>query len=221
MALINSIALGKASGKLGNVIFQSYQKKTVARQKNSTISTEPSDLQLKQQRAFLNNVRAFTYLEPFLQFWKPRDFPLLNKYQAFIKFTNSFYSRSIPTKGFLAVRALRNQSFGKVTTTELLKLELDEVVDNIASIKVSLKYLLSQPENEMLLCVLCQQVDNPEDPFPAIKTVYRNVEVRIEDWDRGFCLVEFDDINPNFIIAYTYNFGTFSDNLIFSEIIIN
>lgn len=66
MAHINSIALGKAHGKLGNVIFQSYKNKVIARQCNTSISSQPSEKQIQQRQKLKVAGLAYNYLSQFL-----------------------------------------------------------------------------------------------------------------------------------------------------------
>lgn len=66
MALINSIALGKVGGKLGNVIFQSYMGDVVARQLNTHMSVPPTSAQVAQRNKFGAAGAAYSYLASFL-----------------------------------------------------------------------------------------------------------------------------------------------------------
>lgn len=54
MAFYNSIALGTASGKLGNLIFQAYKKMKIVRQKNETTSNLNAPLRLHVKNKMKN-----------------------------------------------------------------------------------------------------------------------------------------------------------------------
>ena len=66
MAHINSIALGKVHGKLGNVIFQSYKRKVIARQLNMQITSPPSEAQITVRQKLKTSGLAYKYLADFL-----------------------------------------------------------------------------------------------------------------------------------------------------------
>ena len=65
MAIINAIAMGKASGKLGNVVFSYYNKQTIARQRNYTRTKQPSLAQLIAQSKLKTTAMAWNFCAGF------------------------------------------------------------------------------------------------------------------------------------------------------------
>ena len=58
MAFIKSVLFSGARNKIGNVILQTYNKKTIARSLNTSISVAPSAAQIAQRTKFQNNIGA-------------------------------------------------------------------------------------------------------------------------------------------------------------------
>lgn len=63
MATTNSIALGKASGSIGNVTFSAWKGISVAKQKPATVAQPPSDKRSMQQSAMRQVVAIYRLLQ--------------------------------------------------------------------------------------------------------------------------------------------------------------
>ena len=70
MAKYNSIALGKASGKLGNVIFQNYKKMKIVRALNTTTTNLDSPGRLSVKRKFKNLATLWLLFSEFFKYFK-------------------------------------------------------------------------------------------------------------------------------------------------------
>jgi hypothetical protein len=96
MAFYNSIALGTASGKLGNLTFQAYKKMKIVRQKNETTSNLNAPERLIVKRKLKNLTILWVVFKDFFKYFTLDKQFVESNYNLFVR---KFYS--IITSQFL------------------------------------------------------------------------------------------------------------------------
>jgi hypothetical protein len=122
MAKYNSIALGTASGKIGNLIFQAYNKMKIVRSKNTTTSNLNSPARLNVKWKFRNLTSMWlTFGEFFQKFTLSRKFQESN-YNLFIR---KFYE-IMTAQQFATQEIIYNnvQSYSEDNSSDFLWIEV-------------------------------------------------------------------------------------------------
>lgn len=218
MAIINSIAIGKASGKLGNIILQSYKGKTFARQRNETITTPPSPAQIDQQNKMFNCVRAMSFLMPFLIYFKARNQGTLSTYSYFVQLTSQFFTQFRALRGFQGLRQLAGLSFGNPNLLQITSIELIETLGVKTGVRVNFNTQIAQWEDNVEMYILCQNIFMSGGTYPINSIVTRSVTLTSQNWEDSRVDIEIEDFDTQNVVAYTRQYYSYSDNILFSEI---
>ena len=216
MAITNSISLGKARGKLGNVIFQTYFGRTIVRSLNTSISGDPSDSQVAARLRVANGSRSWNVLQSFLAYWKPLSCDNLSIYNCYVKFLNKYFTSNYPVKGFQAIRELSEANEGRSRIINITSIKKLLPEDMPMGLQINFETLAFQNEYDITLYILAQQIINPQSPSPTVIQIIRDVQISNTDWGNGYVWVEFEDIDIEFAIVYGRQANSYSDNILFS-----
>jgi len=218
MSIINSIALGKASGKLGNIVFQTYKGQTVARQKNDSISTEPTDLQIAQRNRMYNCGRSFQYLSNFLSSWKPRSAKGLSNASYYTKLVSQDFLSVRALRGFQAVRTLAEKNVGDSSFLDIKTISIIETLGVKTGVKIEFNYLAQQWEDNLTMNILCSNIVIVGGTMPINSTVMRDVPITLENVTAGFIDINIEDFDNQFVVAFCSQYYSYSDSLVFSPV---
>lgn len=218
MAIINSIGVGKGRGKIGNVIYQSYNGLTVMRQKNDVILTPPTDLQIAQQNKLFNCGRAYQFLANFLTYWKPRNFKGLSNSAVWTKLVSQEFLNTRALRGAQSVRALAEKAFGLSSFINIFEVSIVEALGVKTGIRVDFNSLTSQWEDNLTIYVHCSNVFMSGGTYPVVTSVMRDVPVTLEDVTAGYKIIDIEDFDTQFVVAYCTQYYSYSDCLYFSAI---
>lgn len=218
MAHINSIAIGKGSGKLGNIVFQSYNGKTYARQKNETISKAPTDAQLRQQNKMFNCARAGSFVLDFFRNYKASNQNGLSFSAYWAKLTSQDFTNFRALRGFQSVRQLAGKSFGNPYLIQITELEVFNSLAGVQYARIHFSPQLEQWEDNLQMYVMCTNIDNTNPFFPISSMVVRDQTVSVQDYENKYIDIEIEDFNIQFIIAYARQAYTYSCNFAFSNL---
>lgn len=218
MAIINSIALGKASGKLGNVIFQTYNKMTVARQKNDTISTEPTEAQVLNQNKLFNCGRACAFIKTFIMRYKQYNQGSLSFEAWFTKNAFKYFTNIRALRGFQGIRQLHGQSLGNAHIQELTNIELLFNAGLKVGVRVYFNNRFEQPEDNMIMYVICTNITQHGYFLPISDVRSANKLQTDQDWENSYIDILINDFDTQFVVAYSNQYYSYSDNMLFSQI---
>lgn len=126
MAIIKSVLFSGARKKIGNVILQTYNKKTIARSLNTSISVAPSAAQIAQRTKFKNNVGAYNFLKPFLSEIDGLCNKNETKLDAFVRIFNDILPSDEIMTPIQAADSLEGTNRGKGRLCEVDKLILGD-----------------------------------------------------------------------------------------------
>lgn len=211
MALVNSIALGKARGKLGNVVFQYYNRKSIARQKNDTISVAPTVAQVAIRYKVGHANTAFQWLAGFLSHFNTIECKSLTTWQWFFKLF-----KPLCADHQLVSSAYTLTSFLATTTGTAYEVQVQDITAHLT--------------NNVLTGVDVAVQGIPFDPASTFKIVvgyskigeygvyYQELDLTIEEIADGLKYVEIDNDTYNIAFAYCYNYQSkYSSNCLFSD----
>lgn len=219
MARINSIAMGKAHGKIGNVVFQSYKGGTYARQRNETITVPPTDAQVAQQNKIYNSSRACSFVLPFFANYNKKTLKGLSFTSWFVKQSSQLFTNFRALRGFQSIRQLAGQSIGSPHILQLTASYPYLNQGEKAGVTIEFTKQFEQYEDNMRMHVMCTNIVLSGGTNPISSVVIRDVEITLVDWERGYCDIEIENFDTQFIIAYSDQYYSGSDNILFSNII--
>jgi len=209
MARINSIALGKARGKIGNVVFQSYHGMTTARQKNETISIPPTQAQINVRKQCGNANSAWSYLKGFLENWTNQGKGYESLWNTFYRMTLDKYATTRPIQANRSVNMLFDGNFGKADNINIYS--ITKILQNnvLWGVRVSFAVLAPEYQESLKMYVYVKELTGAVQGF-------RDVVITEENWTNGYIDIQFEDINIGIAAAYAQHFSGWSDNLLFS-----
>jgi len=212
MAIINSIAIGKGSGKLGNIVFQTYHGITIARQKNETISTPPTDAQKAVRIRCENCNSAYSFLKNFLANWTNQGKDFESLWNTFYRLTVNSYSPVRPFQSNRTVNSLINLDLGKPNHLHIDSIVLKGTTDGTATVRVNFTPLAYEFQEDLTLYIVTKQTTGGH-------IIFQQIPISILNWQDKFMDIEFE-LNYDFISgAYAQHPRGFSDNLAFSDYI--
>lgn len=218
MARVNSIAIGKGSGKLGNVVFQSYHGGTYARQKNDTITTPPTDAQIKQQNIMYNCSRAGSFVLDFFRNFKAKNQGNLSFSAYWAKLTSQSFSNFRALRGFQSVRQLAGLSFGENYLIQIDSIELIVAGGVKTGARVYFSPQIEQWEDNYAIHIMCTNIVMSGGNLPISTVNVQDKQITLQDWVNGFIEIQVEDFDTQFVIAYGRQSYTYSCNMLFSEI---
>lgn len=211
MAIVNSIALGKARGKLGNVVFQYYNQKQIARQKNSVISVPPTSAQVANRFRVGHVNTAYQFLDGFLSHFNVIECKGLSRWQWFFKLfrplcaDHQLISSAYTFSSFLAT------SVG--TAYEILVQDVTAHLTGgvITGVDVAVQGIPFDPASTFKMVVGYSRIGE-------YGVAFQEVDLSIFEINSGVKYVEIDNDVYNVSFAYCYNYQTgLSSNFLFSD----
>jgi len=129
MSIINSIVVGKAKGKVGNVVLVNLKGQQVMKSLNTSPHNPKTANQVKSRAKMSNAVMAWQVLNLFLKHINGLRKSTESNYNAFVRLTKNSYSINVNESPFLSVNDLDGQSFGtsnfaKITTNSVSNVEV-------------------------------------------------------------------------------------------------
>ena len=121
MAIVNSIAIGKSSGSLGNIVFQVVQGRTVARQKNTSISTPQTPAQVAIHNQFLNCILAYKFMKSFIEPMRKMRRKGENLFNLYMRLTAGLWSSELAINSSFACAMLKNKSIGATNVINIIE----------------------------------------------------------------------------------------------------
>jgi len=210
MAIINSIAVGKATGKIGNIVFQSYHGKTYARQRNTTISKPPTELQLGVRNQCGNANSAWLFLKNFLVNWTNQGNMYESAWNTFYRLTLNSYATTRPIQSNRSVNMLADLNIGSPNHINIYSLNSIFVNEVLWGVRVYFNVLVQEYQENLKMYVYVKELNGGVQAF-------RDVIISEEEWSAGFIDVQFEYINFGIACAYAQHFKGWSDNLVFSS----
>lgn len=220
MAIINSIAVGKARGKIGNLVFQSYKGQTYARQKNETISTPPTSAQLEQQNKMFNCGRAGSFVNDFFLFFKAKNQGTLSFISYFAQLTSQYFTNFRALRGFQSIRQLAGLSFGNPNLLQITSIDLIKTLGVKTGVRINFNTQIAQWEDNVEMYVLCTNILMSGGTMPISSILSRSVTLSLQNWEDSSVDIEIEYFDTQFVVAYTRQYYSYSDNIMFSEIFI-
>jgi len=213
MAIINSVAVGKARGKLGNIVFQSYGGRTFARQKNEKISTPASDAQIGVRNQCGNCNSAFSYLSGYLVNWTNQGSKSESLWNTFYRMTLNSYAKVRPFQANRAVNQLINLDLGKPNHIHIDSIILANVVGNVSNIKINFTVLAYEFQEDLQFYCMTKMT---EGNFIHIQKRI----VTLAEWNQGFMIFSFAQNYNCISFCYAQHPRGFSDNLLVSDYLV-
>lgn len=176
MAIINSIAFGKARGKIGNVIFQSYFKKTIARQKNTSISKPPTSSQLIQQRKFKVTCQAWNYCGHIYQTISKEAKSGETMFNWFIKNFNYAASHSVYDNDRLAFNSFSQRVYLQSSKINIYSVETVNVVPHSGETLIKFSNLGIFADDDIILNLFVYDSVNDESLVLVRNLTFEEIE---------------------------------------------
>lgn len=197
MALINSIALGQARGKLGNIVFQYYGSRSIARQKNDSISVPPSAAQVANRFKVGNSRGALMLLQSFLVDFNNRDFKGLTLSQGFFKIFKPYCPDHALISGAYSLAGFPATSMGQVHEVAILEIVREPEIGDRTGLKVFFQGLPFDPASTYKMKVGYTKIGE-------YAVFVQDIDVSIADINAGYKVVEIDNSTYNMAYAYLY-----------------
>lgn len=125
MAIFNSIVIGKASGKIGNVVLCSLKGQNVAKSRNYSPTNPRTELQTNSRGKMSNAVLAWQFLSIFLSNATAIRKSTESVYNAFIRLTKNAYDTVVVDSRRAAAAMLAGLSFGSLNFLTVVSATLD------------------------------------------------------------------------------------------------
>jgi len=218
MAITNSITIGKGSGKIGNIILQSYNGKTFARQLNETISTPPTQPQINNQNRMFNCSRSAGLIQTFFGNFKARNQAKLSFVAYFISQTFNDFTFIRANRSFISIRELAEKSYGNATFIMLSQIVLLYDQGAKIGVRVFFEPQVEQWEDNLVLYIYCSNISFPFQSMPVHSAVIRSQNITLADWNNKFVTIDIEDFDTQFVVAYDRQYYTYSDNFLFSPV---
>ena len=131
MAIFNSIVIGKASGKIGNVVLCSLKGQNVAKSRNYSPTNPRTVLQTNSRARMSNAVKAWQFLSIFLVQINALRKSTESNYNAFIRLSKNLFSDTVATSNVEAVNQLHGKSLGSSNLVNLVSCTFNDLDLNV------------------------------------------------------------------------------------------
>ena len=131
MAIFNSIVIGKASGKIGNVVLCSLKGQNVAKSRNYSPTNPRTVLQTNSRGKMSNAVLAWQFLSLFLVNINALRKSTESNYNAFIRLSKNLFSGTVANSGCDAAAMLADLSVG--ISSFVLISDLTYAIDSVTA----------------------------------------------------------------------------------------
>lgn len=178
MAIINAIAMGKAHGKLGNVVFQCYNKKTIARQRNYTRTNPPTPAQLIAQQKLATTAMAWNFCSGFWDNIIRSCNKVGTRYNWFVLNFNYAASHAIYDDNRLAFNSFSNRIYLRNIGIDLYFVKTENEVPHSDEVHIMFRNLgIFINDNIILNCLIWDEVNQ--------ETIIYNRELSYEEIEAG------------------------------------
>lgn len=193
MAIIDSIALGKSKGSIGNVTFYQLNGQTVARYRNTSPRDPKTPAQLAQRQGISNTTSAFSLMKEWAKGLIAIKVGKQTYYNRFTSIMITQFSRLSYATPLDVIKGTVGVGAGVGNSIYLLRPELVGSLIKIVIDKNNQAYKAGWVVNFGL-------IDESENAFNSISK-----SLTLTDWNNGF--IEFDVIGSlNYkTFAYAYN----------------
>lgn len=106
MAIINSIALGKSRGKIGNIVTATLKGQVIAKERNFSPANPKTVLQVSSRAKMSNAVLAWQFLSQFFAMAMALRKSTESTYNAFVRLSKNYFSNVISASRSLAAGEL-------------------------------------------------------------------------------------------------------------------
>lgn len=110
MAIFNSIVIGNAKGKIGNVVLTRLKGQNVVKSRNYSPANPKTPAQVSSRNRMSNAVLAWKFLAGFFEFWYGVAKPKESTYNAFVSSAKNLFGDIVSTVPSMAVANLGGQS---------------------------------------------------------------------------------------------------------------
>lgn len=211
MAIVNSIALGKARGTLGNVVFQYYNRKQIARQKNDTISVPPSSAQVANRYRVGHVNTAYQFLDGYLSHFNVIECKGLSRWQWFFRLFRPLCANHKLISSAYTFASFVATSVGTAYEILIQDITAHITFDSVSGVDVAMQGIPYDPGSTFKLVVGYTKIGDYGISF-------QEVDLSIIDISSGVKYVEIDNDMFNVAFAYCYNSQTgLSSNFLFSD----
>lgn len=95
MAIINSVALGKSRGKIGNIVTATLKGQVIAKERNYSPANPKTELQVNSRGKMSNAVLAWQFLALFFSMAMALRKSTESTYNAFVRYAKNFFPAAI------------------------------------------------------------------------------------------------------------------------------
>ena len=112
MSIINSIVVGKAKGKVGNVVLVNLKGQQVMKSLNTSPANPKTPLQVASRSKMSNAVLAWQFLAVYLQYMSPLRKSTESTYNAFVRLSKSSFDAEVASSPSKAAQMLNDLNIG-------------------------------------------------------------------------------------------------------------